>query len=151
MSPVTTTETSIRPATRADSGAVRKLLTDAKLPLEGVPADLDHFLVAERAGAVVGAIGLERYGSAALLRSAVVDPTLRGSGIGERLVEALLAEAKRAGTKELVLLTTTAERWFPRFGFSRITRDAAPKSLHASEEFRGACPETAVVMVRRLD
>lgn len=27
-----------------------------------------------------------------------------------------------SGARELVLLTTTAETWFPRFGFARIDR-----------------------------
>ncbi len=151
MNPVASAETAIRPARRSDAAAVRSLLTDAKLPLDGVPDDLAHFLVAEREGTIVGAIGLEPYGAAALLRSAVVAPSVRGTGIGERLVEALFGEAKLAGTRDLVLLTTTAERWFPRFGFERTTRDAVPKSLHASEEFKGACPDTAVVMLRRID
>jgi amino-acid N-acetyltransferase len=142
--------TTIRSATAADAASVRALLTDAKLPLDGVPDDLAHFLVAEADGTVVGAIGLEPYGEAALLRSAVVAPAVRGTGLGERLVRALLEGARADGTRELILLTTTADAWFPRFGFERIAREAAPVSLHASEEFRGACPASAVVMRLRI-
>lgn len=142
--------TTIRTATAADAVAVRALLTSAKLPLDGVPDDLAHFLVAERDGTVVGAIGLEPYGEAALLRSAVVAPAVRGTGLGERLVHALLEAAQASGARELVLLTTTADAWFPRFGFERIARDLAPVALQASEEFRGACPASAVVMRRRF-
>jgi amino-acid N-acetyltransferase len=140
----------LRPARPDDLASVRALLIDAKLPLDGVPADLAQFFVAERAGEVVGAIGLESYGPAALLRSAVVSPALRGSGVGERLVHALLDAARARGARELLLLTTTAEHWFPRFGFERIARADAPASLHASEEFRGACPDSAVTMRLRL-
>ncbi|MCE9601580.1 MAG: arsenic resistance N-acetyltransferase ArsN2 [Gemmatimonadetes bacterium] len=140
----------IRGATAADAVAVRALLTGAQLPLDGVPDDLAHFLVAEQDGTVVGAIGLEPFGEAALLRSAVVAPAVRGTGLGERLVRALLAAATASGTRELVLLTTTADAWFPRFGFERIAREAAPVALHASEEFRGACPASAVVMRLRV-
>ena len=136
----------IRSANANDSTAVRELLEGAQLPLDGVPDDLAHFLVAERDGKVVGAIGLEPYGESALLRSAVVAPAVRGTRLGERLVRAMLSAAQERGTRELVLLTTTAEAWFPRFGFERITRDAAPAALHASKEFRGACPASAVVM-----
>lgn len=143
--------TTIRDAAPSDLGAVHALLTAAKLPLDGIPSDLAHFLVAESDGAIVGAIGLEDYGAAALLRSAVVSPTLRGSGVGERLVRALLDAARANGTREVVLLTTTAEAWFPRFGFERIAREQAPVSLHASEEFQGACPASAVTMRLRLD
>lgn len=140
----------LRPAAPADAPAVRELLVAADLPLAGVPPDLQHFVVAERDGAIVGAIGLEVYGQDALLRSAVVAPTLRGSGVGEQLVHALVAEARRVGVRDLVLLTTTAADWFPRFGFVRITREEVPEALQASEELRGACPASAVVMRRAL-
>ena len=46
----------------------------------------------------------------------------------------------------MYLLTTTAERYFPRFAFKRITREDVPDSLQASVEFRDACPASAVVM-----
>ena len=108
--------------------------------------DLAHFLVAERAGEVVGAIGLEPYGGAALLRSAVVAPSVRGTGVGERLVRSLLDEAKRHRMNEVVLLTTTAESWFPRFGFNKVSREAVPDAVKQSVEFTSACPASATVM-----
>jgi N-acetylglutamate synthase-like GNAT family acetyltransferase len=61
-------------------------------------------------------------------------------------VTSLLADARARGIHDIYLLTTTAEAWFPRFGFVRIARAAVPAALHASEEFRGACPDSAVVM-----
>lgn len=97
-----------------------------------------------------GAVGLEVFADAALLRSAVVHPTLRGAHVGEALVHAIIAHAGRTGVRDLVLLTTTAAEWFPRFGFIRIARSAVPVALHASAELRGACPASAVVMHRRV-
>ena len=139
-------DASIRAATPEDAASVRDLLRAAFLPVDGIPDDLAHFLVAEREGRIVGAIGLEPYGDAALLRSAVVHADLRGTGVGERLVQTLLAGARGAQVRTVILLTTTAEAWFPRFGFTRITREDAPAAVHASAEFRGACPASAVVM-----
>jgi len=136
----------IRAATAADAPAVRALLTEAQLPLAGMPDPLTHFVVAEREGVVVGAVGLEIHGDVALLRSAVVRHALRGQRIGEFLVRTILDHAREARIRELVLLTITAADWFPRFGFTRITREDVPAALHASEEFRGACPASAVVM-----
>lgn len=141
---------SIRAATAADAGAVRGLLRESKLPVDGVPDDLVHFLVAARGDVVVGTIGLERYERSALLRSAAVRATERGTGIGEALVNRLLDQARADSIDMVVLLTTTAEGWFPRFGFSRVDRSAVPKELHASAEFRGACPESAVAMALSL-
>jgi N-acetylglutamate synthase-like GNAT family acetyltransferase len=139
----------IRNATSSDFPAVEKLLLASKLPVEGVRDNFSTYIVADEEGAIAGAIGFEKYGPAALLRSAVVSPANRGTGVGRRLVERLLQRATEEGIDDLYLLTTTAENYFPKFGFAPTTRSAVPESVKASAEFRGACPETAVVMSRR--
>ena len=141
----------IRNAEPKDLPAVERLLTASDLPFDGVAENFSSFVVAEEKDAIVGAIGLELFDSAALLRSAVVSLNQRGCGVGRRLVEQILDLAQRSGVKELYLLTTTAEDYFPRFGFQRTTRSAVPCTVKASAEFRGACPDTAVVMERRVD
>ena len=140
----------IRRARSSDLSAVESLLTASDLPTDGVRDNFSGFVVADDDGAIAGAIGLEKYGSVALLRSAVVAPDHRGTGVGRKLVEQLLERAEEAGVDELFLLTTTAEKYFPRFGFTRTTRATVPEAVKASAEFRGACPDTAVVMTRPL-
>jgi len=140
----------IRSATDSDLSAVESLLAASDLPIDGVRDNFSSFVVADDDGAIAGAIGLEKYGSVALLRSAVVSPHHRGSGVGRRLVEQLLERAEEAGVDEVYLLTTTAEKYFPKFGFTRTTRSAVPDPLKASAEFRGACPDTAIVMRRPI-
>jgi amino-acid N-acetyltransferase len=139
----------LRSATSKDLAAVEGLLSASDLPLDGVQENFSEFVVAEDEGGIAGAIGLEKFGSVALLRSAVVSPERRGSGLGRRLVEELLERAEEAGIDELYLLTTTAEKYFPRFGFTPTPRAAVPDAVKASAEFQGACPDTAVVMTRR--
>jgi amino-acid N-acetyltransferase len=126
------------------------LLERAGLPRDGLSPALADFIVAERDGGVVGAVGLEVYGSAALLRSAVVDPALRGTGLGARLIEQVLDHARLRGSRDVYLLTTTAERWFPRFGFTLVAREAVPAAVRGSVEFREACPASAAVMWKTL-
>jgi amino-acid N-acetyltransferase len=138
--------TTIRSATSDDLETVESLLSANDLPVEGVAENLADFLIAENGGRIAGAIGLERFGSVALLRSAVIAHEDRGSGIGRRLVEALLARAAQSGIEDVYLLTTTAEDYFPRFGFNPASRSTVPDALKASAEFQGACPETATVM-----
>lgn len=140
----------IREATNRDLDAVESLLSANNLPLDGVKENFSSFVVAEDRGKIAGAIGLEKFGSAALLRSAVVSPDYRGSGVGRRLVEHLLERAEKEGIEDLFLLTTTAENYFPRFGFARTNRLAVPAAVRASAEFQGACPDSAVVMTRRM-
>jgi amino-acid N-acetyltransferase len=143
-------EMRIREATNQDLDAVESLLSANDLPLDGVKENFSSFVVAVDKGEIAGAIGLEKFGSVALLRSAVVSPEHRGSGIGRRLVEQVLERASDEGIEELFLLTTTAEKYFPRFGFSPTTRSAVPAAVRASAEFQGACPDSAVVMTRRI-
>lgn len=138
----------IRGATMADLPAVERLLTENKLPLDGVREVLHSFLVAESGGALVGVAGLEVCCEHALLRSVAVVPAWRSKGLGRELVTRIIADAESRGIKALYLLTTTAERYFPSFGFERITRDEVPADVQITDEFRGACPASATVMRR---
>lgn len=99
---------------------------------------------------MVGTAALEIRAEGALLRSVAVDPSLQGTGLGHRLTEAALQMAKEHGARSVFLLTTTAERFFPKFGFEPITRPEVPASVQASVEFQSACPASAAVMHRRL-
>jgi amino-acid N-acetyltransferase len=136
----------LRRARAADIDGVRRLLAGQSLTQAGVPDWIGHFWVAEGDGSVVGTAGLEVYGSAALLRSVAVDPAWRGTGLGRLVTERALDDARSAGASEVYLLTTTAEDYFPRVGFAAVARECVPEALMASEEFRGACPASAVVM-----
>jgi amino-acid N-acetyltransferase len=141
----------LRAASAADYEQVLGLLRAADLPTAGLQRSLPDFLVAHDGDRVIAVIGLEVYGEAALLRSAVVDTSRRGTGLGRDLVSRLLEHARRRGVREVYLLTTTAERYFPRFGFTRVARDAVAPEVQASEEFRGACPDSAVAMRKALE
>ncbi|MEP6688474.1 MAG: arsenic resistance N-acetyltransferase ArsN2 [Gemmatimonadales bacterium] len=143
-------QAAVRAATAADYPGVVALLETAGLPVAGVTATLADFFVADDDGRIVGAVGLETYRPDGLLRSAVVDSDARGSGIGAALVERILGLARERGMRSVYLLTTTAERYFPRFGFEPVSRDAVADGVQASLEFREACPASAVAMRRTL-
>lgn len=138
-----------RPATDDDWEAVSALLEQQSLPLGGAREHLAHFILGFEGEKLVCAAGIEPYGAEALLRSVAVDGARQGKGYGQAVVREMLAKAKADGIHSVVLLTTTADRFFERFGFQRITRADVPDSVRASEEFRSICPLSAVVM--RLD
>jgi amino-acid N-acetyltransferase len=137
-------------ASAADAADLLDLLDRTKLPADGLLDHLQTTFVVRSEGRVVGSAALEVYADGALLRSVAVDPGLQGSGLGHRLIEAATAAAVELGVPALYLLTTTAEQFFPRFGFSQIARDEVPASVQESVEFRGACPASAIVMRKRL-
>ena len=139
----------IRPATSSDLTAVQSLLRDASLPLDGVEDFFPgNYAVGERAGMVVGAIGVERYGDYGLLRSAVVTETERGSGLGARLTRERLDWGRAQNMRSIYLLTTRAAPFFERIGFARIDRHEVPAEVQAAPEFATICPASAVVMRR---
>ena len=140
----------IEAAQSRDLPAVRRLLEQLDLPLAGVDDHVRTMLVAREDGRVVGTAALELYPDGALLRSVAVDRQLQGRQLGHQLTEAALHLAAARGVETVFLLTTTAERFFPKFGFEQITRDDVPASVRASVEFQSACPESAIVMRRRL-
>src|SRR5690348_6173790 len=138
----------LRAARSTDLPGIERLLTAANLPLAGVAESLPGFVVAESDGAIVGTAALEVCRDNALLRSVAVAADWRSRGLGRALVTRVVAEGEARGLRALYLLTTTAEQYFPSFGFQQITRDEVPSDVQATEEFRGACPESAVVMCR---
>ena len=138
----------LRPAAATDLADIERLLVANNLPLDGIPATLENFLVAEEDGETVGAIGLEIFGDAALLRSVVVDESVRGSEIGARLVEGALSKARVLRVGDVYLLTIAAEKYFSRFGFTVVSREEAPAAMLESAEFTAACPASAVLMKR---
>ena len=142
----------VRPASERDLDAVKSLLGTAHLPLDGLEQQFGaSYAVAEAGGEIVGAEGIEVYGQSGLLRSAVVHPDWRGRGVGDALTRDRLAWARRAGLERVYLLTTTAESYFPRFGFARVDRAEAPPEIRDSREFATACPASATFMVLRVE
>src|SRR5207244_7402743 len=109
---------------------------------------LAGFVVAEAGGAIVGTAALEVCCDNALLRSVAVAPEWRSRGLGRALVTRVIADAEAQGLRALYLLTTTAEHYFPSFGFQPIARDEVPVEVRGTEEFQTACPASAVVMCR---
>ncbi len=145
----TTTHT-IREATANDLAAVERLLTENHLPTVGVKEIIGDFLVADAGNDVVGVVGMEYCCNYGLLRSTAVAPDWRSKGVGRQLVEQIIARAESRGIHALYLLTTTADKYFPSFGFKATTRDAVPVEVQATDEFRGACPASATVMSLEL-
>jgi amino-acid N-acetyltransferase len=138
----------VRAAAPTDLGAVEALLTASGLPLDGVREALPAFVVAESGTDLVGVAGLEVCCDNALLRSVAVRPDWRSHGVGRALVTRVISDAESRGIRALYLLTTTADRYFPTFGFRTITRDEVPADVRETAEFREACPASATVMCR---
>ena len=140
----------IEAATERDLPEIRALLERLHLPLAGVDEHVPTMLVARDGEQIVGTAALEMYADGALLRSVAVEPVRQGRQLGHQLTDAALELATAHGVNTVFLLTTTAERFFPTFGFEEIDREQVPVSVRESVEFQSACPASAIVMRKQL-
>lgn len=82
----------------------------------------NHFLVHKWKGRVVGCVALESYSAdLAEIRSLAVGPEIRGRGLGARLLEFALAEARRRGIAR-VFAGTQEPEFFLCQGFAAADR-----------------------------
>jgi amino-acid N-acetyltransferase len=140
----------IVPARAADWPRLTALLGESGLPLDGLKDHLASAILARDATTILGCAALELYDTDALLRSVAVAADHRGRGIGEALTAAAIALARQRGVRAIYLLTETAARFFPRFGFEETSRAAVPAAVKQSVEFTTVCAVSATVMVLPL-
>ncbi len=141
----------ITPLRPADLPALEDLLRAHGLPADDCREQLAHFQAIYDDDRLVAAGGLEPAGDAALLRSIVVVPERRSHGLGRRLTEYLLAQARADGAGTIYLLTESAADYFVRLGFAPTPRDAVPPAIAATRQFASLCPDTAVCLALQLD
>lgn len=138
-------------APQSNAGELAAALIAAKLPADDISEGGRRFWRAiDETGAVIGYGGLEGSGADLLLRSVVILPARRGSGLGRALIDALLREAKHAGGRRVWLLTTGAADFFDRLGFERKERADAPAVVTQSRQFTALCPASAMVLVKSV-
>lgn len=148
MDATNTQDPIIEAATPADVAAIAALLRAAELPSEDFAEHIGYFFVARRGGTIIGAVGAEVCGEAALLRSLVVAANERGKGLGERLVDTLERAAGTWGVKRWWLLTTTAVTFFAQRGFRVAVREDAPAGIQRTKQFSGGCCRSALCLSR---
>ena len=152
---VATDRTAIRKATLADAPAIANLVNLGEregqlLPrsLELICASIGDWIVATDHEDIVGAGSLLEM-SAALseVRSLVVAPAYRQNGIGAKIVDALVDEARARGISTVFALTR-AVPFFAKLGFAVTERENFPEKVWrdcAICPVRHACDEVAVV------
>ena len=132
----TTPLETIRGATIDDVGGILNLIEP--LEREGIlvrrsrellEMEVDRFLVLESDGMILGCVALYPFpeAKAAEMACLAVHPEFRRRGLGDRLLEAAQALARKKRMKELFVLTTRAEHWFEERGFVETTPEALPR------------------------
>ena len=114
------------------------LLEAHHLPTAELEDWLEHFVVAERGGRLIGCGGLELYAedSAGLVRSMAVEGDLHGTGVGRMILEWVEAHARGLGWRHLFLFTLDKAPFYERFGYELVAYDAFPPSAQDSWQYR---------------
>jgi amino-acid N-acetyltransferase len=116
----------LRPANIDDVGGILQLIepleADGTLVYRGrelLEREIRRFFVMEHDKMIIGCSALYPFpeGKTGELAALAVRPEFRDAGYGERLLDALSAEAKKRGLKKLVVLTTQTTHWFIERGF----------------------------------
>jgi amino-acid N-acetyltransferase len=135
---------------KSDIRLIKSLLKNADLPYEDIDLARHEFIVATYGAKIVGAVGLEPYGECGLLRSLAVEDSYRGRGMGKALVSEMIRYSKNGNVKHLYLLTLTADRFFEKEGFERISRESMPAAIKNTTEFTSICPVSSVCMKKEI-
>ena len=92
---------------------------------------LQQVKVAEQGGVVVGCGALHvMWEDLAEIRTLAVRPEAKGHGVGSRLLEALMADARDLGVQRLFCLTFEVD-FFTRHGFEAIEGQAVEPEVYA--------------------
>jgi len=146
----------IRPASITDAGAILELvnrLAAKQVMLPRSPASvIEHvrdFVVAEVDGSFAGCGALAIvWSDMAEIRSIAVDPVHQGLGLGRRMAEILIAEARRLGLPQ-VMAFTYVTGFFTGLGFEVVEHSRLPHKvfndcLNCPKFY--SCDETAVLL-----
>ncbi|MHB8926660.1 MAG: N-acetyltransferase [Bacillota bacterium] len=117
-------------------------------PLTFLYESLRDLVVAEEGGRVLGVGGLHvMWNDLAEVRALAVAPELRGRGVGRRLVDFMLGEAREMGLARVFALTYQRE-FFGACGFEVIDKEKLPQKVWKEcvycDRFQD-CDELAVI------
>ena len=112
--------------------------------------DLRDFGVYEVDGQIAGCCALTIiWADLAEIRSLAVEEEFRGRGIGSKLVEWAVEEARRLGIRRLMALTYE-QRFFEKLAFEQVTKESLPLKVWSDCvrcPKQDGCDEIAVVRV----
>jgi len=139
-----------RQATDADFPEIINLLAECELPQSDVSAEKQNFIIAEIDHKIVACAGFEAYNEKALFRSLAVKPLHRNMQIAQVLTQKVIESGEEQGISAFYLLTTTADSYFEKLGWSTIDRTKVPDVIRSTTEFSSICPSSAICMFYEL-
>lgn len=132
--------------TAEDLYPIISLLEANNLPANDLEKNKQILFVAKSAANIIGCAAVEVYGNNALFRSLSVSESFKGKGLGQKLMNYVIEYCLDRDIQKLILLTTTADKYFERLGWKRIERSSVSGEISMSTEFSSVCPASAICM-----
>ncbi len=140
----------IRQAIESDMVDIISILKKNNLPTIDIPNSAIQLFIGRYNNETIGVIGIEIYESAGLLRSLAVHDSFKKLKVGTKLIEKLFDHITESNIVDIYLLTETAEDYFTKFNFDKVDRSNVPEIIMETREFKEICPDTAVLMHKKL-
>ncbi|HOK79456.1 MAG TPA: N-acetyltransferase [bacterium] len=127
----------IRPAVVADAYFIKNLINDQAKKGKMLPVSINQvfenlrnfWVICDKKGKILGCGCLKIvWKDLGEIRSLAIKNSKQKKGYGSLLVETLLNEAKKIGTKKIFVLTYVPE-FFEKFGFVRIEKTKLPHKI----------------------
>lgn len=130
----------LRPATIDDVGGIIELIQPleeagvlVRRSRERLETEIECFTVIERDGMIIACAALYTFASnySAELACITTHPYYRGGDRGDRLLEHIEKQARRAQMRSLFVLTTQTADWFRERNFNALSLDRLPEEKQA--------------------
>lgn len=136
----------VRSAVGPDLPTIATLLHDGGLPAGAARERVGRTVVAEVDRHILATAAWEPLDGVALLRSVATSPKARGLGLGMQVVAGVLRGIAKTDARDVYLVTTDAEDFFKRCGFTTVPRDELPQPVAKHPQVTRECPSSAPVM-----
>ena len=128
-----------------DINLVKSLLEENDLPVSDLNSSITFFVEKDK-DKIIATGGLESRGNDAIIRSIAVSDAFKSQGFGDAITKQLIHYAKEIQKEDIYLLTTTAEKYFLKYGFKEVDRAHVSREVKNSTQYKDVCPDSAVVM-----
>lgn len=135
----------------SDLDSLATILRGCQLPaVDSQSAENHVFFGYYDENTLLACVGVELYGEVALLRSLAVSAPHRNHGIASQMVVHAENFCKSKGVTLVYLLTTNADIYFSKLGYSEVARDQTNDAIKATSQFSAICPRSAKVMLKNI-
>ncbi len=143
----------VSPIVKLQSGHMAQfeaLLGHNHLPVQDCAAPALRFFGIFDGDELIAAGGFEPAADYVLMRSIVVKPQYRSSGLARSISEHLIGLAETGGKQAVYLLTETAGSYFQMLGFTPVSRANVPAAIAQTQQFSALCPDSASCLMMAL-